>query len=131
MKSTAIIEYGKGTFSVYMTESSLGFHVNGQGRTAPDAIADFYVTLEEMRQLYIDEGNEFPDIEFNFHWELPALLAHCKWLNIAQFAKMTGINASLLRQYKLGLAPISEQQKERIFHHLRQAAKELSTCCCI
>jgi len=41
--------------------------------------------------------------------------------HFSKFAKKTGINPSLMRQYKTRKMPISEKQKEKIltmFHHI-------------
>lgn len=47
------------------------------------------------------------------------------YISCSLFAKRIGINASLMRQYKLGRAPLGRKQKKRILDAIHQLGEEL------
>ncbi len=54
------------------------------------------------------------NLEFQIKYDLQTLFERFKVLNISALAEYAGINPSLLRQYKNGLAFASEKQKAKI-----------------
>jgi len=73
MKVNVIIEKGKdGTYDACMeARKELTFGLLGQGNTVNEAIEDFYITLEDMKNLYRDTNQKFPEnLEFAFHYDV-------------------------------------------------------------
>ena len=71
-------------------------------KTARKAIDDFYLCYEEEKQYYKEQGNEVPELEFEFIFDIGAFFSHYL-INVSGFAEYAGMNASLLRQYACGL----------------------------
>ncbi|GHT83126.1 hypothetical protein FACS189467_8560 [Bacteroidia bacterium] len=126
MKTTALIERGKdGTYGVYTPD--INSVIIGEGNTVAEAKADFMNSVKEIKEAYHEHGDKLPDelndIEFEFKYDVSALFNVYNWINATQFAKVAGINSSLMRQYKQGLSYISEAQTmkiERAFHRFGQ-----------
>ena len=77
MKVNVIIEKGKdGTYDACMeVRKELTFGLLGQGNTVNEAIEDFYITLEDMKNLYQDTNQKFPEnLEFAFHYDTASFL---------------------------------------------------------
>ena len=85
----------------------------GEGKTVRKAMEDFFVARDEMKQMYEDEGRQFIEPEWNFILDVGAYLDYYP-INVTAFAKYTGINASLLRQYASGIAKPKQKNIERI-----------------
>lgn len=67
MKLTAFIEKGTdGTYGVYLDENELDLLLIGDGNTIEEAIDDFYLCKDEMREYYEGTGKIFPELEFVF-----------------------------------------------------------------
>ena len=124
MKTTALIEKGKdGTYSIFTPD--INHTIIGEGNTVEEAKADFENSVKEMVLSYTENGNAIPNelenIEFEYQYDLESLFNYYDFINVSKFAKKTGINPSLMRQYKTRKMPISERQKEKIltmFHHI-------------
>ena len=124
MKTTALIEKGKdGTFGIFTPD--INHTIIGEGNTVEEAKADFENSVREMILSYTENGNSIPkeleNIEFEYQYDLESLFNYYDFINVSKFAKKTGINPSLMRQYKTRKMPISERQKEKIqtmFHHI-------------
>jgi transcriptional regulator with XRE-family HTH domain len=79
---------------------------------------------------YSERGVEVPDelkdIEFEYKYDVASIFDYYDWINVSRFAELAGINASLLSQYKNGLAAyISEKQIKKIETALHRAGNEL------
>lgn len=127
MKVIAVIEKGNnGGFDINMEHrEDLNFGLLGQGNTVNEAVEDFLICREEMKELFIDKGEEFPDLEFEYKYDVPSLFNFFNEINITSFAKRIGLNASLLRQYKNGLAFASEKQVEKIRKGLHELGSQM------
>ncbi|MDR3246585.1 MAG: hypothetical protein LBT50_09165 [Prevotellaceae bacterium] len=68
MKIDVILERGTdGTYDARMeVKKELSFWLLGQGNTVEEAIADFYVTKDDMKALFIEQGKKFPELEIFF-----------------------------------------------------------------
>jgi len=129
MKTTALIEKGSdGTFGIFTPD--IDHTIIGEGKTVREAKADFENSVKEMIISYTERGleipNELKDIEFEYKYDVASIFDYYDWINVSRFAELAGINASLLSQYKNGLAAyISEKQIKKIETALHRAGNEL------
>jgi predicted RNase H-like HicB family nuclease len=129
MKTTALIEKGKdGTYGVFTPD--IDHTIIGDGETVAEAKIDFENSVKEMIASYTEEERELPEelknIEFEYKFDIASLFNYYKWINVSKFAKIAGINASLMRQYKGGLQYISETQLAKIENTLHTLGKEIA-----
>lgn len=116
MKIKAIIEKGTdGLFSVY-TEDIQG--VFASGTTEQEAKDEFLDVLEEQAEYYMERNGEMPEWgvnpEVEYEYSLTGFFLAFPFINASEFAKCVGVNPSLMRQYKNGLAFASEKQRKAI-----------------
>lgn len=128
MKTIALIEKGKdGTFSVFTPD--LKSTIIGEGKTVAEAKADFENSVHEVTEAFSESGDILPKelrgLSFEYKYDLASLFDYYPFINITQFAKMAGINPSLMRQYKGGQY-ISERQMAKIESALHKVGNELS-----
>ena len=112
----AIEKQNDGTYIAYNLESD-NFTVIGSGATISDAKADFSNSIEEVKEVYIANGDEVPAELLKtpvFKFDLSSFFEYYSFINVSAFAKMVGINSSLMRQYKKGNTYISNAQLEKI-----------------
>ncbi|MDR1343105.1 MAG: pilus assembly protein HicB [Prevotellaceae bacterium] len=129
MKTTALIEMGKdGTYTVYTSE--LDSVIIGTGDAVAEAKADFENSVQEILQMYKEDNINLPDelvgVEFEYKYDLASFFSFYKWINATQFAKIAGINTSLMRKYKAGITYISEKQTQKIEKTLHRLGAELT-----
>lgn len=129
MKTTALIEKGKdGTFGIFTPD--IQATIIGDGATVAEAKADFENSVCEVLASYTENGEEVPgelqDIEFEYKYDVASVFDYFDFINVTKFARWAGINASLLRQYKVGKTYISEAQAQKIGEALRKVGRELS-----
>lgn len=130
MKTTALIEKGKdGTFTIFTSE--LESTIIGEGNTVDEAKKSFLKSIDEIIDFYKEDGLELPEelknVSFVFKYDISSLFDYYSFINVSKFAKKTGINSSLMRQYKRGNTSISEKQVLKIQNQLREIGKELSS----
>lgn len=112
----AIEKQNDGTYIAYNTECDK-FTVIGSGDTIAEARDDFFNSIEEMKDTYLEHGDTVPAElleEPVFKFDLSSFFDYYSFINVTAFAKMMGINASLMRQYKKGNTYISSSQLEKI-----------------
>ncbi len=128
MKRVVLIEKTKeGLYSVYAPD--LEDVVIGTGNTVEEAKADFENSMQEMIQYKEEKGFDthgLKKLRFEYKFDLASLFNFYNWINVSKFAKIAGINASLMRQYKAGAAYISESQSKKIEGVLHRLGHELS-----
>ena len=124
MKHTtlAIIERGKdGTYAVFTP--NLKGTIVGEGNTIEAAKADFIDAYHETVQSYQEDRQlvpeELQDVAFEYLYHPSVLFELFPFINLTEFAKQAGINASLLRHYKSDDTYISTEQMQRIQSALR------------
>jgi hypothetical protein len=99
-KIKAFIEIGKKLdYDIWSDpDAGISFGIVGQGKTIEEAKVDFTESFEDMRNYYNEEGKEFPEIEFEFVYEIQSFLKYSPfpltWLSDA-----TGINKKQLSNY--------------------------------
>ncbi|MDR3184971.1 MAG: type II toxin-antitoxin system HicB family antitoxin [Prevotellaceae bacterium] len=115
---TAIIEKASdGGYGIYVPDIEFLF---GYGLTEQEAKQDLMETLEERLEDYKDRQIEIPvelnsgNIGFKYHYDFSGFFQSFPFFNVSALAKEAGLNSSLLRKYKEGLAIASPAQKKRL-----------------
>ena len=126
-KRIALIEMGKdGTFTIFTPDTKST--VFGDGNTVAEAKADFENSVKEFIEVFEEIGREDPDdlknTTFVYKYDMPSFLNCYDYLNMTKLANMSGINPSLMRQYKRGQY-ISEKQVSKIQTAIHKIGKEL------
>lgn len=125
-KIIAIIERGNdGCFAIY-AEDIPG--LIGTGMTESEAIQDFIDVKEEQAEYLAEKQGSSPEwknAEIEFRYSLAAFFIAFPYINATQFAKSIGINPSLMRKYKMGLASASGKQKQMIQDNLNLLTEKL------
>lgn len=118
-KITAIIERGDdGGFTIYADDIK---GLVGTGMTEDEAKHDFISVREEQAEFYEEKHGEVPEwatLDIDFRYSLAAFFIAFPYINATQFAKSIGMNPSLMRKYKMGLASASAKQKQIIQENL-------------
>lgn len=127
-KVKAIIERGAdGLYSIYTP--TLKNNIIGEGATVAEAKQDFLIGYQEIIDTYKEDGKRLPrelnNIEFVYQYDLAAFYQAHPYLNVSKIAQFTGINDTLMRQYKRGQY-ISETQILRIQNGIRAIGEELA-----
>lgn len=115
----------------YMAYNTTGDEVTliGTGDTVPEARADFFNSVNEVKAAYEEGGGDVPAFlceEVEFKFDLSSLFEYYKMLNVSALGRYLGINDSLMRQYKKGDTPISDVQLKKIESGLHRFADELA-----
>ncbi len=130
-KVTAVIEKSsEGLYSVY-ANGLKQVALNGQGDSVEEAIEDMSSALDEIIDLYMEERMQLPDelledIEFEYKYDIPSLFNFFDMINVSAFSKQIGINPSLMRQYKNGIAFASRKQVEKIRTGIKNLGLQLN-----
>lgn len=79
--------------------------------------------------MYADNQEELPeelkDISFEYKYDLASFLNYFKFINMTQLAKMAGVNASLMRQYKQGQY-VSAKQVSKIQTAINEIGRQMA-----
>ena len=117
-KLIVVIEKGPSHYAAFVSKGLKNHALNGTGDSVKEAIGDLHEALEEMIEMYIDDGENIPkelqDVKFEYKYDVASLFDHFGEINISSFARKIDMNESLLRKYKKGLAMASEKQCQRI-----------------
>jgi predicted RNase H-like HicB family nuclease len=115
---TAVIEKATdGGYGIYVPDIEFLF---GYGLTEQEAKQDLQETLEEKIEDYEERRIEIPaelnggNIEFDYHYDFSGFFQSFPFFNVSALAKEAGLNSSLLRKYKEGLAIASPSQKRKL-----------------
>ena len=82
--------------------------------------------LASYTELWKPIPAELEDVEFEFRYDISSLFNCYQFINVSKFARMAGINASLMRQYKSGNQYISENPVQKIEVALHKIAHEFA-----
>lgn len=106
----------------------IDFSLFGEGTTVKDAMEDFYISLEDMHELYTDENKDFPtNLKFVFKFDLASFLEfYAKKLGYSSLEKIVGVNQSQLSQYVQGYRNPSRATVRKIEKGLHEFANEIS-----
>lgn len=130
MKISALIEKNDNGYYQISSADELESHgLGGYGYSVEEAKQDFIKSIEEAKEMIIDECGSLPDgfdcIEVDFSYDIPSFFNYFDWINVTAFAKKAGINESKMRAYKSGLAAASEKTMERICNTIKAMGAEL------
>lgn len=130
MKTIALIEKGKDdTFGIYTPD--LQTTIIGGGISVAEAKNDFENSYHEIIGFYLADNEPLPEelqnLEFEYKYDLASVFNYYTFINVSNFGKITGVNPSLMRQYKNGNTYISEKQISKIQVALRKIGSELSS----
>ncbi|EXZ98290.1 helix-turn-helix transcriptional regulator [Bacteroides fragilis] len=129
MKAIAGIERGiDGTYSIYIESDNVPFGAIGDGKTVTEAIADFNNSIEEMKAYYAEEGKKFPDIEFEFKYDVPSFLQYYAYaFTLAGLERITGVNQKQLGHYINGVRKPSDATIRKIEDRIHAFGKEIAS----
>ena len=105
-KIKAFIERGSdGSYGVYMDAEghTPGYTVSGGGKTAKEAVADFYAAYDTVRR-YCERNKEaFEAVEFDVHYDVASFLNYySNVLTLSGLEQLTGVNQRQLGHYASG-----------------------------
>ncbi len=131
MNIEVLIQKGDNRYELIINpdkDYNLSFGLFGEGATIEEAIEDFYVSKQEIEELYADEGREFPkDLQFSFKYDLASFLEHySKFFSYASLERLTGVNQTQLSQYVQGYRNPSKKTVQKIETALHHFANELN-----
>ncbi|MBR1688081.1 MAG: pilus assembly protein HicB [Prevotella sp.] len=122
----AIVERGKGkrNFSCFTPESIDNCGMGGYGGTAREAMADTELSVQEYKELKAEEGKEFPNVEFDFRFDVGAFFDYYP-IDVTAFAKYIGMNASVLRQYVTAIRQPKQEAIDKIRNGIEKLSRDL------
>lgn len=128
VKRLAIVERGKGkrNFACYAPESVGNHGLAGYGASAREAMEDIQTSVQEYKEMAAEKGEEFPDVEFDFRFDVGAFFDYFP-LDVTAAAKYIGINASVLRQYVTALREPKQAQIDKIRQGVARLANDLGS----
>ena len=100
------------------------------GRVSHDEnlIVDSATTLQALEKKFrklLKDFHQVKDIEFDYAYDLTVFFEEFNFLNQSKIAELSGINASLLRQYASGVKNPSESQAKKIETAVHELAARL------
>lgn len=114
----AIIEKGKdGGYGIYAAD---GLPLFSNGLTEQEAKNDFHNVVVEQAEYMKERTGKYPDwfdengIDIDYRYDMTAFFLAFPFINVSELAKVVGINPSLMRKYKSGIAKASPRQKDLI-----------------
>ena len=126
MKATVIMEIGSdGLYSCYMVDEVPDFGLVGAGDSANEAKEDLLCAYEEIKEILIEDGKEFPNLEFEWKYDMMSFFDYFDFLKISKVAERAGINASLMRKYVAGVSHPGEKQYKKLNKAVKDFSKEL------
>lgn len=131
MKITATIERNNDKYyQISSDDEIMGHCFGGYGYSVAEAKADFLKSIEEAKEMIVEDGHTVPadaeNVEVEFMYDIPSFFNYFDWINISAFAKKAGINESKMRAYKAGVASASEMTLNRILSTIKAMGVELS-----
>ena len=126
-KINVVIERGiDGSFSAYIADDNCEFGCIGEGKSVEETKADFMKAVGEMQEVYAEEGSKFPDVEFDFIYDMASFLNYDAYaFSLAGLARITGVNQGQLSHYVTGRRRPSKSTVEKIEQSLHDFANEI------
>ena len=126
-KINVVIERGiDGSFSAYIADDNCEFGCIGGGKSGKITKADFMKAVGEMQEVYAEEGSKFPDVEFDFIYDMASFLNYYAYaFSLAGLARITGVNQGQLSHYVTGRRRPSKSTVEKIEQSLHDFANEI------
>ena len=126
IKMLAIVERGKGkgNFSCFTPGSVEKCGFGGGGSSARAVMEDTYLSLQEEKEEWAKEGKEFPDVEFDFRFDVGSFFDYYP-IDVTAFAKYIGMNPSTLRLYVAGIREPKEESIKKIREGIYKLSEDL------
>ena len=126
-KINVVIERGiDGSFSAYIADDNCEFGCLGEGKSVEETKADFMKAVGEMQEVYAEEGSKFPDVKFDFIYDMASFLNYYAYaFSLAGLARITGVNQGQLSHYVTGRRRPSKSTVEKIEQSLHDFANEI------
>ena len=126
-KINVVIERGiDGSFSAYIADDNCEFGCIGEGKSVEETKADFMKAVGEMQEVYAEEGSKFPDVEFDFIYDMASFLNYYAYaFSLAGLARITGVNQGQLSHYVTGRRRPSKSTVGKIEQSLHDFANEI------
>ncbi|MDR1160873.1 MAG: type II toxin-antitoxin system HicB family antitoxin [Tannerellaceae bacterium] len=129
MKLKAIVElWDNGVYSIYVPDTK-GHNLNAQGASVAEAKDRLAEAIDDYTKMYRDAGKAIPkEIDqpvFEYQYDIASFFDYFDLINISKLAKLSGINPSLMRQYKSRSAFASEKQSQKIQDAINKLGEEL------
>jgi predicted RNase H-like HicB family nuclease len=129
MKLKAIVElWDNGEYSIYVPDMK-EHNLNAQGASVANAKANLMGAIDDYTKMYRDAGKAIPEEinhpVFEYRYDMASFFDYFDLINISKLAKLSGINPSLMRQYKSRSAFASEKQSKRIQDAINKLGEEL------
>ena len=129
-KVKAFIERGNdGTYGVYvdLEDNTLNYGIIGDGNTVDEAIADFYLCYEDMKESYKKDNQYFQEAVFEFHYDTASFLQYyTTYFSLAGLSRLTGIHQGQLSHYVNGTRNPSKQTIQKIDNSIHSFARNLN-----
>jgi len=133
MKIVAVIEKtSDGGYGIYCPDLQ-GIALYGYGLTEQEAKENLQENLEMVLDHYEEEDLPLPEmlgngkVNFEYKYDFSGFFKAYPVFNVSELAISIGINSSLMRKYKNGLAFASPVQREKIEQGIHTLSKRLST----
>lgn len=116
-KIAAIIEKSdEGGFGIYVPNIP---GLIGYGQSEAEAKAELAAAIESLIEHYEESGMPLPaeiqgGLLIEYRYDFTAFFRAFPFINASEFARQVGINPSMMRKYKEGIAFASEKQKQRV-----------------
>lgn len=122
-----VVERGiDSTYSAYIADDNCEFGCIGEGNSVEETIRDFTLAVEEMKEVYLEQGKEFPEVEFNYIYDMASFLNYYAYaFTLAGLARITGVNQGQLSHYVTGHRRPSRSTVEKIENSLHEFADEI------
>ena len=129
-KIVAIVEKSAdGGYSIYAADELPLF---ASGMTEEEAKDDFAEFVQEQAEYMKERTGAYPEwydeqgVDVEYRYDMSAFFLAFPFINASKLAKSLGINPSLMRKYKSGLAKASARQKNMIQHKFDDIVSRLS-----
>lgn len=116
----------------YIAYNTTGENVQliGTGGSVAEAKSDFINSIQEMVDSCKENNETIPTVLTEapeFFFDISSLFEYYKVINVSAFAKLIGINDSLMRQYKRGGTYISDSQLSKIEAGIHRLGQEFTS----
>lgn len=128
MELKAFVEKASNTSYSCCAEQAVGnCLLVGYGKSAREAIEDFYVSYSELKEMNAERGQQTPDIQVSQTFDVGSLFNYYNFLSIEGMARISGIKASVLRQYASGVRRPKPERLSMLEDGLRIASQQLNS----
>lgn len=116
------------TYSAYIADDHCEFGCIGEGKSVDETKSDFLQAVEDMKEVYAEEGEQFPEVTFEFTYDLASFLNYYAYaFTLAGLSRITGVNQGQLSHYVTGRRKPSKSTVEKIEHSLREFGEEIAS----